>query len=87
MELWNENSIVINNIRYIDYNLIEKISLVNETNKYREASKLTNYVICGASLKSEDLIIKWKKDTQKKHSVFIEAHTMKLIVLKMSAKN
>ena len=81
MELWNENSLVINNIQYIDYNLIEKISLVNETNKYREASKLTNHVICGTSLKSEDLIIKWKKDTQKKYSVFIEAHTMKLIVL------
>ena len=72
MELWNENSIVINNIQYIDYNLIEKISLVNETNNYREALKLTNYVFCGASLKSEDLIINWKKDTQKKHSVFIE---------------
>ena len=81
MELWNENSLVINNIQYFDYNLIEKISLVNETNKYREASKLANHVICGTSLKSEDLIIKWKKDTQKKHSVFIEAHTMKLIVL------
>ena len=66
MELWNENSIVKNNIQYIDYNLIEKISLVNETNKYREASKLTNYVICGASLKSDDLINKWKKDTQRK---------------------
>ena len=82
MELWNENSIVINNIQYNEYNLKEKVSLVNETNKYREASALANYVICGTSLKSEDLIIKWKKDTRKKHSVFIEAHTMKLIVLR-----
>ena len=61
--------------------MIEKISLVNETNKYRKASKLTNYVIRGASLKSEDLTIKWKKDTQKNNSVFIEALTMILIVL------
>ena len=36
MELWNENSIVIYNIQYIDYNLIEKFLIVTETKKYRE---------------------------------------------------
>ena len=65
MELWNDNSIKINNIQYIDYNLIDKISLVNEANKYREASKLTNHVICGrlksVILRSEAVIIKWEK--------------------------
>ena len=47
MEIWIDNSISINNIQYIDYNLIDQISGVNEGNKYREATKLTNHVICG----------------------------------------
>ena len=54
----------MNHIQYIDYNLIEKIYLVNETNKYREASNLTNHVICETSLKPGDLI-KWKKALRK----------------------
>ena len=45
MEIWIDNSISINNIQYIDYNLIDQISGVNERNKYREATKLTNHVI------------------------------------------
>ena len=73
MELWNENSIVMNHIQYTDYNLIEKIYLVNETNKYREASNLTNHVICETSLKPGDLIIKWKK-TLRKNTRFLSRH-------------
>ena len=47
MEIWIDNSISINNIQYIDYNLLDQISGVNEGNKFREATKLTNHVLCG----------------------------------------
>ena len=52
MEVWNENSIFKYNIQYIDYNLIDQTSGVNESNKYREATKLTNHVICRPSIKA-----------------------------------
>ena len=72
MEIWNENSIFMNSIQYIDYNLIDQISGVHEGNKYREATKLTNHVICGTSLKSEDFVIKWKTNGQTRHKIYIE---------------
>ena len=50
METWIDNSISINSIQYIDYNLIDQISVVNGVNKYREATKLTNHFFCGISL-------------------------------------
>ena len=72
MEIWIDNSISINNIQYIDYNLIDQFSGVNEGNKYREATKLTNHVICGTSLKAEDFVIKWKTKGQTRHKIYIE---------------
>ena len=72
MEVWNENSIFINSIQYIEYNLIDQISGVNEVNKYREATKLTNHVICGTSLKAEDFVIKWKTNGQTRQKIYIE---------------
>ena len=72
MEIWIDNSISINNIQYIDYNLIDQISGVNERNKYREATKLTSHVICGTSLKAEDFVIKWKTNGQTRHKIYTE---------------
>ena len=72
MEVWNENSIFINSIQYIDYNLIDQISGMKEVNKYREATKLTIHVICGTSLKAEDFVIKWKTKGQRRHKVYID---------------
>ena len=70
MEIWIDNSISINNIQYIDYNLIDQISGVNEGKKFREATKLTNDVLCGISLK--DFVIKWKTNGQTRHKIYIE---------------
>ena len=68
MEIWIDNSISINNIQYIDYNLIDQISGFNEGNKFREATKLTNHVLCGISLKAEDQVEnKWPDKTQDLH--------------------
>ena len=72
MEIWNENSVFMNSIQYTDYNLIDQISGVHEGKKYREATKLTNHVICGTSLKAEDFVIKWKTNGQTRHKVYIE---------------
>ena len=72
MDIWIDNSISINKIQYIDYNLIDQISGVNEGNKYREATKLTIHVICGTSLKAEDFVIKWKTNGQTRHKIYIE---------------
>ena len=72
MEIWNENSIFMNSIQNIEYNLIDQISGVNEGNKYREATKLTNHVICGTSMKAEDFVIKWETNGQTRHKIYIE---------------
>ena len=58
MEIWNENLILLNSFQYIDYKLVDPFSGVNEGNKYREATKSANHVICGTSLKAEDFVIK-----------------------------
>ena len=72
MEIWNENSIFMNSIQYIEYNLIDLVSGVNEGIKYREATKLTNHVICGTSLKAEDFVTKWKTNRQTRRKIYIE---------------
>ena len=72
MEIWIDNSISINNIQYIDYNLIDQISGVNEGNKFREATKLTNHVLCVISLKAENFVIKLKTNDQTRHKIYIE---------------
>ena len=72
MEIWIDNSISINNIQYIDYNLNDQISGVNEGNKHREATKLTNHIFCGTSLKAEVFVIKWKTNDQTRHKIYIE---------------
>ena len=72
IEIWNENSNFMNSSQIIDYNLIDQISGVNEGNKYREVTKVTNHVFCGTSLKAEDFVIKWKTNGQTRHKIYIE---------------